>query len=434
MGQHDSSGREERRMMAGDGIGALLRRLREEAGLTREEQAGLIEEAQGGRYFDPQNLKRWERESRLPERYWHPVLSSAYGLPAEEIARAVGASRRRRRLDRLTPDLYDPHDGVDPVERRSFLGAAALAAGAAAEPWGRLAAALTNSRVDPQLAADLEHRTADQFTAEETTPARLLAARLAAHLDTLAALLPRAGQHRTALTIAAGETAALAGWVAWDSGHEQAARYYWETAALAGRQAGHGPVNALVLGYASYTAPPERARAMLTAAQQHVRGPGYATARAWLAAREAEEAAALGDRESAVRAIDRAATALDYASPGGEQAWTAFFGRPRLGSMTVRAYGALGHPELEAVATEVLGNLGGDDRKVNAVVLADVAAAYVQAGHLDRGAAVARQALAATRQGEASLGRQRLSELASHLPTGDPSACALRDELHAALR
>lgn len=59
-------------MMAGDGIGALLRRLREEAGLTREEQAGLIEEAQGGRYFDPQNLKRWERESRLPERYWHP--------------------------------------------------------------------------------------------------------------------------------------------------------------------------------------------------------------------------------------------------------------------------------------------------------------------------------------------------------------------------
>ncbi|MEV6201514.1 hypothetical protein AB0M64_16295 [Streptomyces sp. NPDC051771] len=40
------------------GIGALLRTIREASGHTREEQARRMETALGGRFFDPENLKR----------------------------------------------------------------------------------------------------------------------------------------------------------------------------------------------------------------------------------------------------------------------------------------------------------------------------------------------------------------------------------------
>ncbi|MFF7192849.1 hypothetical protein ACFZAM_03960 [Streptomyces sp. NPDC008079] len=77
-------------MMAPDGIGAMLRTARESAGRTREEQALVLQEAQGGRWFDRENLKRWEAERRLPVPACHPLLAEAYGLPVEKIVRAVG--------------------------------------------------------------------------------------------------------------------------------------------------------------------------------------------------------------------------------------------------------------------------------------------------------------------------------------------------------
>ncbi|MER8194106.1 hypothetical protein AB0N60_20195 [Streptomyces microflavus] len=64
-------------MMASEGIGALLRGIREAAGLTREEQAALLQAAQGGKWFDPENLKRWETEKRLPRRCGTRFLLSA---------------------------------------------------------------------------------------------------------------------------------------------------------------------------------------------------------------------------------------------------------------------------------------------------------------------------------------------------------------------
>ncbi|MDT0419837.1 helix-turn-helix domain-containing protein, partial [Streptomyces sp. DSM 41982] len=88
-------------MMASEGIGALLRGIREAAGLTREEQAAVLQAAQGGKWFDPENLKRWETEKRLPTPMWHALLAECYGRSAEEIVRAVVVSRRRRRLHRL---------------------------------------------------------------------------------------------------------------------------------------------------------------------------------------------------------------------------------------------------------------------------------------------------------------------------------------------
>src|SRR4051794_5359218 len=122
-------------MMAPDGIGAMLRAARESAGRTREEQALVLQDAQDGRWFDPENLKRWETERRLPIPAWHALLAEVYGMPVEEIAKAVRLSRQRRRLQRLPgPGIGEGEEGTE-VDRRRFLGAAAAAAtGAVALP------------------------------------------------------------------------------------------------------------------------------------------------------------------------------------------------------------------------------------------------------------------------------------------------------------
>jgi hypothetical protein len=248
-------------------------------------------------------------------------------------------------------------------------------------------------------------------------------------LDAITALLPSAGRYRQALTIAAGEAAALAGWMSWDLGDLEGAGRYYAVAAQASQAAEHGPVAALALGYRSYAATPQRAREMLSEAQRQVRGSGYATARAWLSAREAEEAAKAGDRESALRALERARTAFDYADPGGEQAWVAFFRSPRLASMAVSTLAQLRHPDLAAEADASLAALGDDEAKIRCSVLGDAAGAYLVAGDVDRAVEVGARALDATVQDDTTMGRIRLHALVEQLPRA-----AAADELAERIR
>ncbi|WP_233290172.1 hypothetical protein [Kitasatospora sp. MBT66] len=273
--------------------------------------------------------------------------------------------------------------------------------------------------------------TAAMFSAEEHTPARLLASQLGEHLDAITAMLPASGGHQQALTIAAGETAALAGWTYWDLGDYKRAQRYYRTARQAANITGHGPLHALVLGYASYGAASAQARQMLATAQEYVRCRDHAAARSWLAAREAEECAAGGDREGAVRALDRAETAFDYADPATAPAWMSFFGRARLGSMQVAAYARLRHEGLGAAADQTLADLGEDDRKVRVAVLGDVAAGYLTAGAVDQAVDVGYRALAATLESETTMGTVRLSALAGQLPETATARC-LREEIRAA--
>jgi len=324
------------------------------------------------------------------------------------------------------------------VHRRTFLGATAIAAGAAAEPWGRLAAALGGGPVDTRTAKSLTGITEQLYVAEHGIPARLMRPRVYAHLDTIISVLPRAGKHRQALLVAAGETAALAGWMTWDLRNEAGASRYYRVAADAGAEAGHPPLTALALIYASYAAAHRgdaaQARNLLSTAQTHVKGPAYAAARAWAAAREAEESAAIGDQSGTVRSIDRAVTAYDYADPDQAQPWVKFLSPARLASMETNAYGRIGHPDVQNAAERALGHLTGQD-KANAVALADVATAYVRAGRIDQGAEVARRAAAEARRGEVQLSRDRLTTLHQLLAANDSSeARDLAEELHTVLR
>ncbi|MGW2839644.1 hypothetical protein ACWCWD_17785 [Streptomyces sp. NPDC001493] len=101
--------------------------------------------------------------------------------------------------------------------------------------------------------------------------------------------------------------------------------------------------------------------------------------------------------------------------------------------MTVATYARLRHPDLAMVSAGALAALTPDDLKVRAVILGDVATAYVVQGEFERGAEVAREALTVTRQAEATLGRQRLHSLVAQLPAHNGVAEQLRGELAVAL-
>jgi tetratricopeptide (TPR) repeat protein len=181
---------------------------------------------------------------------------------------------------------------------------------------------------------------------EETTPARTILASLTEHSRTLQRLLEATthDQDRQRLLSAAGETEALAGWLAFDLSRPREALARYRQALTMASEAGDGPLTACTLNYWSYLLASQdksgEAVTLLADAGNHVRGSA-ATTQAWVSARQAEEAARVGDSETAERALERAFTAYDYARPHSERSWTSFFGASRLGSLAVSSYGRL---------------------------------------------------------------------------------------------
>ncbi len=315
--------------------------------------------------------------------------------------------------------------GGDDVQRRHLLKlTGAVAAGALAPaPWERLAAALaTPSGVDEVTMAVLESRTAEFYVREELVPARTLLADLLAHGQMLARLIPaNAGTPTERLLLSSlGETEALAGWLAFDTQQYSSALKHYNRARRAAENAGDGPLVACVMGYMSYMsdtqADPEESRRILTQAQCYVTGPNSAATRSWLAAREAEACAALGDEHGTDRALERAYVAFDYAAPRHERVWTSFFSASRMGSMAVSAYVHLQHRALDRTAAAVLTALSPSENKVKAIVYADLATAAVQARDYERATTFVENSLDTTIRTETSIARGRLRALGRAIP------------------
>ncbi|MFF8789182.1 twin-arginine translocation signal domain-containing protein [Streptomyces sp. NPDC015125] len=109
-------------MVTPDGIGQLLRDVRERDGRSRIEQAERLTAA--GRHCTEENVKRWELETRLPTPVWYPAIVSVYELGEEQVRGAISASRWYRKQKKESED----------VERRKFLGGAAATVGTVSLP------------------------------------------------------------------------------------------------------------------------------------------------------------------------------------------------------------------------------------------------------------------------------------------------------------
>ncbi|MFP1628865.1 helix-turn-helix domain-containing protein [Streptomyces sp. 5K101] len=399
--------------MATDEFAELLLRLRKDAGRTQEEQAAAINAVSGRDTMTRREINRYEHGENIPTNHTLAHIAVACGLSPEDLQREATAARARRRKS-ARPEGEDQDD----VKRRTLLGGAVVGAAAATEPWERLAHALSRGKeIDAKSAATLVDRASALHVREGHLTARELQSEVESHLDAITAALPRSGQNERALTIAAGETAALAGWVAWDLGDQARAHAYYEVTTDCAKDTGHAPLRALALAYASYgAATPEKAAALLAQAAKDVRGPGNAAAAAWIYGRLAEEAASAGDDKNALRALDRARFAYDFADHTNEQAWVRFVTPYRMDSLALSVYGQLGRQELAETADQAVNRLGRELPDSGVVVLGDLATALLRGGDVDQGVYVSRQFAAASEARPTTMGRARAQAVAAQLP------------------
>ncbi|MBQ0852855.1 helix-turn-helix transcriptional regulator [Streptomyces sp. BH-SS-21] len=399
-----------------DQFAELLLRLRKGTGRTQEEQADAINAASGRQTVSRREISRYENSENVPTNHTLAHIAAASGVPVDELLLAAKAARARRRRGNVREE-----EDQDDVKRRQLLGSAAIGVSAAAEPWGRLAFALSKgSRIDTPAAVALINRAADLHVQELNLSAQRLQRTVESHLDAITVALPHAGEHERVLTIAAGETAALAGWVAWDLSEYDKADAYYDVATACATKAGHPALRALALTYASYEAStPKRKLELLTQASKDVRGHGNATAAAWVLGRHAEEAAAVGDEIGALRALDRARFAYDFADHTGEQAWVRFVTPYRMDSLALSVFGQLGRPELTPTADTAIGRLGDELPDGGVVVLGDLASALLHGGDVEQGVHVSRQFTAASQAKPNTMGKERAAKIAARLPESE---------------
>jgi transcriptional regulator with XRE-family HTH domain len=401
--------------MATDEFAELLCRLRKNAGRTQERQAEAINAVSGRATMTRREINRYEHGENIPSNHTLTHIAVASGLPPEYLHREAAAARARRRKARRGGEEQED------VKRRTLLEGVAVGAATAAEPWERLAHALNRgSKIDSTAVTTLLHRVHALHVREGELTALDLQSEVEGHLDRITAALPRAGEYERTLMIAAGETAALAGWVAWDLGDLERAHAYYEVTMDCARGAGHPPLRALALAYASYGATtPQKAGTLLVQAAKDVRGSGNATAAAWVYGRLAEEAANAGDQTTALRALDRARFAYDFADHTAEQAWVRFMTPSRMDSLALSVYGQLGRQELAETAEHAVDRLGRELPEAGVVVLGDLAAALLRGGDADQGVYVSRQFADAAEVRLTTMGRVRARAVASQLPRSE---------------
>ncbi|KWW97467.1 hypothetical protein TH66_17670 [Carbonactinospora thermoautotrophica] len=405
-----------------------LRRLRRERGWTRQDLVERLRK-QTGEFVSEDTVKDWERgRIRCPHPRNLRALSEALGVPAAALGFDLDHNSSEVGDAAVTVEVNDHPlgGGCDPVQRRDFIkftATATVAASSEGDALERLAHALKSpGRADSRTVAVLESETTRLFRLDTLLPPQEVLPKADAHIAELASLLNerQRGDLWKRLVITAGETAALAGWMAWNADDRQRADRYHEIALDAAREANHPPLEACVMAYRSYMLAARgdaaAARDILRAAQDKVRGPGNAATFAWLAAREAEEAGALGERDEALRALERARTAHEFAAPG-EHNWSDFFSSQRLGSMAVSALARLRHKDLEREAEALLKTLEPADTKTMAVVFADLALAEGMKGEIEPAVVFAEQSLSIThRRGGGAVARRRLRDLDKLLP------------------
>lgn len=224
------------------------------------------------------------------------------------------------------------------------------------------------------------------------------------HLNTVAALL----QGSLGLTVrrrlasVAGETAGLAGWLAWDLEDRRAAGTYFRAGIEAAQEAEDRPLGAYLVG-SSCVQPAyrERPHARLRRLQGHTFGFTTAdanpTTRAWLVGLEAEAHALAGNEAASLRALDQAEAIVGGAGEedAARRPRTAFFDRARLVGERGVALARLGRSGgAREVLEAALGSLDPEMVKIRPRLLSALATAHVHEGNIDEACRIGSDALA----------------------------------------
>jgi tetratricopeptide (TPR) repeat protein len=284
------------------------------------------------------------------------------------------------------------------MQRREFLlGAAAAAAWALSDDWRRWA---LNRESVGQLAA----RTQALGERLHREPAGTVLPEIRGHLAHIRGLIKDA-RVGTALRVrlyrVGGQTAGLAGWIAWLVGQQTEAETYYAEARTMADETGDPEEHALLLtaraamhsGVPSggQDGNPARALELLAAAEAATAGDTSPHLRAWIAASQAQEHALLGDGLAMHRCLERAANLLPgRPGPGFFSDWDDAL----LTSYVGTSYTLAGESrEGIAVLEPLLQSVRMPETQWAVATEADLAAAYAATGEHDQAAEILAQAL-----------------------------------------
>jgi transcriptional regulator with XRE-family HTH domain len=362
------------------------RRLR---GWTLDEVAeGLHRLSSGGPELgvDAHMVGRWERGVRRPAPRYVGLLCRLFELPADELGLVEEV------------EAADAADKEDDVRRRQFLQYMSVITGATMLDWDRLAAMLRGrlGTADQVLIDDLELITRDYARQVEVmAPAQLLPA-LRSHLAMLTGTLHagHAAPARRRLLSLTGESAVLAGRVSWLLENRGEARQCWTLAIDLGREAGDRTLVAEALANQRVlhsTVPnrgqfgrPDRALAVLDAAEAQLTTTSSPYARTMVHLLRAEDRATTGNADATHRDLEAAENAL-LSATGRDEGYYALWDSGRIagyrGSCALAlkdARRASGHLETALNSTDE-GLVG-----QRCAVQADLATAYAMQQDVER--------------------------------------------------
>lgn len=396
-------------------------------------------------------LSEYKRGKRVPTLNTLEAFADGLGVP-EQARRALGlASSEGTGTNPTTATAADSAAMPDlltvawmagslnnHVDRRAVLQLAMTLVAApllgVEEPMERLAYALMGpASLQEDTVAFLEQRTIGLHRIEPMFPARLVHRSITTHLREITALLEGTGKDplRPRLARAAGESAVLGAWTAWDLGEGPHSVRMYRIAEMAARAADDPVIVACANTYRSYaTSGPNAhhdARRLLADARECLPEDGENATRAWVMGREAEEAAAIGD-PAAQDLIARAVEAFEQARPQKERPWTRFLDEPRMTAMELSTYTRLGNEQkVHALADNLLSTVMPASKRA-ALINADVGIASVHLGDVASGINYGHRSLDAVRASETSFGLWRLEDLARALAQ-EPRARELCTEI-----
>lgn len=369
--------------------GEWLRRLRQGAGRSQDDQAAVLSEL-SGREVTRNEVSRWERNGRMLTPYWQRHYGQSFGIPVEELARLVAATKAQLRA--LEIDPQEPGN----VLRRQFL-TTSLGMSVALSP--RTGALAQTGRIGNDAVEELRARAVrmrkldDQLGGGDTF--RLYAAELAetVRLINECSYTGPVGQKLLAIL---AQQSQQTGWAAFDIGDHSTARQLYESSREAARLAGDSALEGNALSLLSYQMIDMEQSGVDAATQscEEAGQVGSPTVRALMWERQAFAYAHVGERLKTERALASAQEALAERGREPDPDWAFWADELEFQLISGRCWAELGQPATAAPLLEsVLEKLPEVQARNIAVYSTWLAGTYLDAGQVEQAATVLGHAL-----------------------------------------
>jgi transcriptional regulator with XRE-family HTH domain len=356
---------------------------------------------------DATMVSRWERGTRRPRPRYVRLLCNLFELPAQQLGIIEAED-----LALITASRQDPIEEQD-VERRDFIRKVSTLMGVAAlpvirpnlagpQPWERLSRALRRpGLVDRETVTHLgQITTALESLGLTPVSSHAIFGPVTGHLDAMSLLLRSSmpASLRTELCSIAGETACFAGWLRWNLDDQEGAAAYFRAGLEAAREAGDRALGAYLMGSAACQ-PPYRENPIDRVRKLRDGMFGFTPVDAsprwqvWLAAKEADAHALLGDDYPCLEALERAEEALQGAGPADPDQDRPRFSaidRTWLDGERGASLAKLGRTdEARAALERALASMGSNRERDRLWLAASLASTHLQAGEREEACRVA---------------------------------------------